>query len=171
MPLIPPVPDSLTDCAVYRALERKDTPSHGLVDRVITFVRTAEPLLEAIIGGPFAHYTLHNPQHARRLVHLAEYIVSPQTLEKCSALDCALLIQSCYFHDLGLSLSENERKVIVASDEFQQSVRSWPELEADLASARLSVQQAKNAPDQSNAEALVFQLQEAALAAYLRPRA
>jgi molecular chaperone HtpG len=170
MPLLPPVPDSLTQCELYRALQQKDTKSHGLTDRVDAFVNAVDPLLESIIGGPFSTYTLHNPAHAKKLVHIVGTIVPKQTLGAFTALDCALIIQACYLHDAGLSLSASERDAIMKSDEFHATIRAWPELERELERARQLVGHAKSAHEQLDAEELVYQLHQAAAAAFMRPR-
>ena len=80
-----------------------------------------------------------------------------------------VLIYSAFLHDLGMSLSASERDKIIRTAEFADVVRSWPELWTALNDARQKLSHV-HADDRFPVEAEIFQLQEAALSAILRPR-
>lgn len=166
---IPPPPVDVRECRVYRELRTVSQPSDGLVERVEAFLVTVTPLLELVIAGPFQHYTLHNPGHAKKLLHLTDQILPEESLGKLSALELAVLVMSAHLHDLGMVLTSTERFRVLASEEFAEHLRSWPELFQQLQAARAKHATARPT-DQLFLEAHIYQLQDAALASFLRPR-
>jgi hypothetical protein len=147
----------------------KSTAADGLSERIETLIRVATPLLDLIIAGPFRKYTLHNPGHAKKLVHLAEHLMDQRTVSALSAIECAMIICAAYLHDLGMCLTSTERERILCLPEFEDSMRDWPELWDRLQLTR-SRSEATTGVDRLLFEAELFQLQEVALSAYLRPR-
>jgi molecular chaperone HtpG len=71
MAIIRAAPQSIWECAIVSALREKSTPEGGAVEKVAAFVQTATPLVDLIISGPFKEYTLHNRDHAKKILHLA----------------------------------------------------------------------------------------------------
>ncbi len=169
MAIIPPPPPDVAACGLYTRLLRLSKPADGLAERVGAFVASVKPLLDLIMVGPFREYTLHNPDHAKKLVHLAEFVVAPDTLDTLTPLELAVIIMSCHLHDLGMCLTSKERSEILSDPEFQDELRRWPQLWDDLQATRKMCQEATGA-DQMALEARIFQLQEAALSVFLRPR-
>ena len=139
------------------------------MELVSSLVSLSAPLLDAVIAGPFHAYTLHNRDHSLKIIHLAGYLISEETLNALSGLEHLLIIYAAYLHDMGMCLSAAHREQIVGSDEFIQSVAQWPEMAAALKRARISLNSAGE-PEKLQVECELFQLQEAALAAYLRSR-
>src|SRR4029077_10340456 len=90
-------------------------------------------------------------------------------MKELSVLDLLFIVYAAYLHDLGMSLTETERNRILQSAEFSELVQSWAELSDSINDARTRLQEAKE-EEKFKIEAEVFQLQEAALAAYLRQR-
>ncbi len=169
MKLVPAPPTDVRDCAIFRRLRDTSTSQDGLAERAEKLVKVAGPLLDLIIGGPFQRYTLHNPGHARKLVHLAEHLVGASTLNHLSALECTAIIYSAYLHDLGMALTSTERDRIIKSVEFQDELRDWPELWERLELARKRISTVESS-ERLLLEAEIYQLQEVALSSYLRPR-
>jgi molecular chaperone HtpG len=178
MAIIPKPPEDLCNCKLYKHLLEKSTPKDGCAERVHVFVNTVTPLLDLIIAGPFKDYTLHNHNHAKKLLHLAEYIIPPDTLDSLSPLECQAFIYSAFLHDLGMSLSSEERERILATPDYTGEFKEWTALWDALLQARKRLDDLPiTHPDEKAREAErlmieteIFQLQEAALAAYLRPR-
>jgi len=169
MPIIPPAPHDVRQTKIVQAILAKSQPADGAAERVEKFIETATPLVDLVIAGPFKEYTLHNRDHAKKLLHLAEYVLSPKTLSKLSILELLLIVYSSFLHDMGMSLTLKEREQIIKSDAFAETVREWPEIREELERAR-SVLQSVDESERPPIEARIFQLQEAALCAYLRPR-
>ena len=169
MPLIPPAPQLLQETRLYAELRGKSEPSDGLIGKVDTLIEAATPLLNRISAGPFENYTLHDPGHSRKILHLAEQLIPEQTITQLSALELAVIIMAAYLHDLGMYLSSIERKRIVDSKDYEKEVRSRRELAARLSEVREKHRLASEG-EHPGLELLLFQLQQAALASYLRPR-
>jgi hypothetical protein len=182
---IPLAPNDYRDCMLYKVLLQKSTGAHGAVDKFEALVETSAPLLDAIIAGPFRNFTLHNRDHAKKLLHLSEYVIDEATIQTLSVLECMVIAYSAYLHDLGMCVtSPEERKAIIESKEFQDVFADWPELSDALKRARRRLQEvsATESGEPSNEDAAkleaerlqieneLFQLQEAGLVAFLRPR-
>ena len=183
---IPAAPDNYRECALYRFLVDKNKPGDGAVEKLDIVVEHAAPLLDTIAAGPFRHFTLHNHDHAKKLMHLSEHVIDRRTLESLSALECLMIGYAAYLHDLGMCItSPQERKKILDSKDLQDVMVEWPELLNAFKKARKRAEELgylAAMPGLSNeeigafeAERLqlegeIFQLQEAALVAYLRPR-
>lgn len=169
MAIIPASPQSIWECAIVSVLREKSTPEGGAVEKVAAFVQTATPLVDLIISGPFKEYTLHNRDHAKKILHLAGHLIPATTLENLSPLEHLIVIYSAYLHDMGMCLTETERNRLLSSEEFEDSIQEWQELWDILSTARKAVQSASGT-ERFLLERKIFEIQEAALAAYLRPR-
>lgn len=165
--VIPPPPTDVRECRLARLLFEKSNPSDGLAERIEALMQVATPLLDLVIAGPFRDYTLHNPAHAKKLVHLAEHIMPGRTADVLSPVELALIIASCYLHDLGMALTADERQRVLQSPEFLDSLRLWPTVSQELEATRLQALSASSG-DRLRLETRLYQLQEAALASHLR---
>ena len=121
--------------------------------------------MDLVIAGPFREYTLHNRDHCKKLLHLAGEVISEATLQTLSALEHLVFLYAAYLHDMGMSLTATERGRILASDDFQDSLQASEEISEALMRARKRLD-AANDQNKPIIEAEVYQLQEAALAAY-----
>jgi signal transduction histidine kinase/ribosomal protein S25 len=90
-----------------------------------------------------------------------------RTIGALSALELVLVIDSCYLHDLGMTLTSDERLKLLSSPDFQDTLRTWPTILQELQATRLQTD-AATAEDRLRLETRLYQLQEAALAAHLR---
>ena len=169
MSFIPPPPSDVKQCIIFMKLLEKSTSEDGLAERVERFISVVSPLLDLIIAGPFRNYTLHNPSHSKKLIHLAGQIISQQTMDYLSALELSIIIMSCYLHDLGMCLTSHERNRILSSIEFSEEIRNWPQIWDEIESAR-EIYQSAPSDEKFLIEARIFQLQESGLTSYLRPR-
>lgn len=169
MTLISPAPASYAETKLYKMLISKTNAGDGIAERVNTFIETASPLLELTIAGPFKDFTLHNPDHSKKLLHLAGYIIGDSVLNTITPLDCALLILSCYLHDMGMSLSSTERQRIIKSPEFTDALREWTEIWDRIEALRQKYGSVSDV-EKNVVDTEIYQLEEAALCRYLRPR-
>ncbi len=167
--IIPAAPDNLRECRLYEVLLKKNSPETGAAERVESFVSAANPVVDLTIAGPFKEYTLHNRDHSKKLLHLAGQMIPLAAMESLSVLECMLIIYAAFLHDMGLSLTSVERSRILESDAFLDSLQQWPEVSDALARARGRLDFADE-KQRFQLETEIYQLQEAALSAYLRPR-
>jgi molecular chaperone HtpG len=169
MPIVAPAPNDIRDTALYRGLLEKSRAGDGFVEHAEVFTQATSPLLDLIVAGPFRQYTLHNRHHAIKVVHIIGSLLTPNVLSAISPVDCLVIIYAAYFHDLGMCLSSTERQRLIISDEFQAHVRDWPELALAFDDAQRRLDDS-DAAARFSIEASLFELQEAALASFLRPR-
>lgn len=166
--IIPQAPEDYKETTLYKLLLSKDKPDDDLIGKVTCFINAARPLQELIIAGPFKDYTLHNPNHSKKLIHLAEFIIPKETLNKLSALELAVLILAFYLHDLGMVLTQTERDRIIKSESFIEFIQIKTLYFEKIERIRgLLADSAEE--DKLSIETTLFQLVEAALADYLRP--
>ena len=167
--IILPPPESYQETKLYKLLIERSKPSDGLTEKVTTFINYAKPLQELIISGPFKDYTLHNPNHSKKLIHLAEYIIPEKTLSILSALDLSILLMSFYLHDLGMVVTQTERDRIIKTDDFQDYLQIKSEFGDKLIRIREKLNAELPEGERLTLETAIFQITEAALADYLRP--
>ncbi|KFF11468.1 HD domain-containing protein [Flavobacterium hydatis] len=65
----------------------------------------------------FPTYTLHNGQHQRNILYLMGELLGPE-LSEVSALECAVLILSAFYHDLGMVFTEEELDSVESEPKF-----------------------------------------------------
>lgn len=170
MTIILPPPADINDCGVLRRIRQTSTDHDGLAAKVQQFVGAATPMVDLVASGPFRQFTLHNRDHAKKLLHLIDYLASRETIEQLSALECLFLVYAAFLHDMGLAVTSMERTRILATTEFQDSIRDWPELFTSIKQARARLSKVEDDGEKAVLETLIYQLYEAALCAFLRPR-
>jgi len=170
MPIIPPAPESILDCTLMIALQRKSSSGTGIYDKAANFIKTASPLVDLTIGGPFRNYTLHNRDHSKKLIHLAGCLLSPPIVESMSELDSLAFIYAAFIHDMGMSLTSIERDRIIESSAFDDEIQSWPALAEAYAGTLRRLADSQSDRDREVNASELYELQEGALASYLRPR-
>ncbi|AXE17875.1 hypothetical protein DR864_09095 [Runella rosea] len=169
--IITQTPENYQDTKLYALLLKISSPSDGLVDKVTNFINTVRPLQELIIAGPFKDYTLHNPNHSKKLLHLAGFIIPEETLQKLSSLEISVLIMSFYLHDLGMVVTQIERERIIKSTDFIEFIQTHTEYDEKMERIRKLIldDNGKTSSDTLTYETTLYQLTEAALADFLRP--
>ena len=170
MALLPRPPTDVRDTILFKELtQRSQANKDGLLDRVERIVDLATPMLDLVIAGPFRNYTLHNPGHSRKLVHLAGCICSEETLRALSSLELAIIISAAYLHDLAMSLSSVERERLVANADYLDYLQSLPDVWHRLEAVR-DQHAVASSDEKSRLELEAFQLQEVVLSSFLRVR-
>ncbi len=152
-----------------RVLHKKSTHEDGIAAKVQQFIAAATPMVDLVAAGPFRNFTLHNRDHAKKLIHLSEHLVPPESIAQLTALECLFIVYSAFLHDMGMAITQTERENILRSSEYQDTLRSWPSLNSTIQRLRKYVSKAPE-EDKAALEALIYQLHEAGLTAYLRPR-
>jgi molecular chaperone HtpG len=165
--IIPRPPASIHETTIFKRIPQQADPD-GLYSKVNRFLDAAVPLVDSIISGPFKQYTLHNRDHAKKLIHLAEYIIEPRTVESLTPFDCVLIIYASYLHDMGLSLTEEELRSVLRSETFANHLLERPQLRAALEAKRAQLRGAAP-PVASEIELDIADLHSVALTSFLRP--
>lgn len=162
-------PESFQETKLYKLLVEKSSALDGLAEKTSVFIQNVRPLQELIISGPFKDYTLHNPNHSKKLIHLAEYIIPDETLNRLSSLELSIMIMSFYLHDLGMVVTQTERERIIVTVDFLEFLQIKTEFGEKLGLLRESYKNEVEESEKLKLEMAIFQITEAALAEYLRP--
>lgn len=162
-------PEDYQTTKLYKLLIEKSSPSDGLAEKTSIFINSVRPLQELIISGPFKDYTLHNPNHSKKLIHLSEYIIPEDTLNNLSTLELCIIIMSFYLHDLGMVVTQTERERISISADFQEFLQIKTEFSDKLNRLRENLKNENDEVEKLKLETAIYQITEAALAEYLRP--
>lgn len=170
MAILSPPPANIRDTKLFRILQRKSAGSDGASEKLERFLENAIPLVDLIVSGPFKEFTLHNRDHSKKLIHIADHILPSATLDNLSIVECLVLFYSFFLHDMGMVLTSSERSRILTSSEFEDTLRDNPELWESINRARTRHGQAKSDTESSLLETELYQLQEAGICNYLRPR-
>ena len=166
---IPRPPSSIKDTLVFGRIRIASDDDDGLLSKANRFVETADPILDSIIGGPFKRYTLHNRDHARKLAHIADHVVSRDTIESLTPFECLLFIYSAYIHDMGLAVSGVEIDRFISDGGLTETLNSWPQLKSNLESLRSRLENA-DLLTRPKIELAISELHDIAATHYFRPR-
>ena len=168
--VIAQAPNHYTQTILYQKLKSKSKSGEGLLEKVDTLIECVTPLLDNIGKGEFEDYTLHNRVHSLKLLHLSEYIISPETIEQLSNLEIAILIMAFYLHDLGMFITTEERLSILKSDAFQINLANYKSIESRMIEIEESLKKELTEGEKSIYYLELFQLQEVALTEFLRKK-
>lgn len=92
-------------------------PDTGNLANVEKLVEKAAGLLDRIIET-FPTYTLHNRTHAENVIRIMGELLGKDGLEQLTDFECAVLILSAYFHDIGMVFSEKDKNNLTKEDSF-----------------------------------------------------
>ena len=67
----------------------------------------------------FQHFSRHDDTHSISILNAIELVLGRNRVKLLSASDLWLLLESAYFHDIGMSLSDDQIRKIWAGDEFR----------------------------------------------------
>lgn len=169
MRIINKAPEILRECELYKLLQQKSTNSKVLVEKVDKIVEVTSPMLNMINSGPFRNYTLHNPDHAKKIIHLASNIIDETCKQNISILDIAVIIISAFIHDVGMSITSQERTELIKSSLYKDFIQDNFSISDRISTLRekysLNDEQKKLPIEQE-----LFQLQEFILSEILRKR-
>lgn len=168
--LIPKVPDDYTQIKLYQHLSKVSVTNHdGLVANVDKLISAVQPMLDTVGRDAFSDYTLHNPLHSRKLMHLAGFIIPEDVLNQLSSLELTVMIMSFYLHDLGMVLGYDDKETVLKSEKFQTFIESKEQYSTRFAALRDEISNSDGGK-KLQLENLLAQLQGAALTDYLRPQ-
>jgi len=122
-------------CALWKTLASIDHPEARAVAKVVEGWMPAIELILAKGGTSAPDFTLHDPDHSRRVAEKMAEIIPIDVVGKLSAYYLALLLLSAYLHDVGMTperrkvsshyqyLLTGDAKVI--SDEEKTDLQKW----------------------------------------------
>lgn len=83
--------------------------------------RWLESLLDYTVAS-FPTYSQHNVSHCKTILHNIEAILGEEEIHRLSPTDCFGILIAVYLHDLGMSITAEDKRQIVSSDDFYYSI-------------------------------------------------
>lgn len=83
-------------------------------------------LLNYVISS-FPTYSKHDETHCRAVLHNIECLLGEDEIRRLSPTDCFGILIAVYLHDIGMCVSEDDKKSIVSSDKFYYSIEELEE--------------------------------------------
>lgn len=166
--IITPTPPDFHDSVLYNRLNEIDF-DHTLIVKVDSLISKITPLLGTIGNHTFSNYTLHNPLHSRKLLHITEILLDKIVIDNLSALELTVIIMSFYVHDLGMVVTSENRTKIIEGDEFKRFLRSKVEFSYRIDKLRDEISNVEGVEKDAYYIA-ISELYDAALTDFIRPR-
>jgi hypothetical protein len=117
---------------LWKAFIEKKPNARNLAN-VEELVKKAEALLDHIIET-FPTYTLHNRLHAENVIRLMGELLGEDGLKQLTDFECAVLILSAYYHDIGMVFSEKDKNNLTKEDDFKTFRKNHPEVRLKMLS-------------------------------------
>jgi hypothetical protein len=76
------------------------------------------------VSAWFPHYSRHDASHARQILVHIERLLGEENIAKLSATDTWLILESAYFHDIGMVVTINQAIEDFNSDDFRKHLES-----------------------------------------------
>ena len=98
-----------------------------------------------MISFDFQHYSKHDETHSVNILESIELVLGRERVEKLSAGDLWLLLESAYYHDIGMSLTYSDLKELWEEEDFKKFIRdNLTQKDIDMKNASLWYMQADN---------------------------
>jgi hypothetical protein len=151
---IPETPNSVSDLDLMKRLDlyakgeaqwRRDGTTIGpkeqkecglLYSHIIAVVEKAiNPLLDRINDKEMDTFTLHDTNHGMKVAHIMWHILSEERKNHLSPSEIALMVYSAFIHDIGMFLTEEERR-----NRLDPNSDLWEQLDFDVdVKAKISI--------------------------------
>ncbi|MGL4483175.1 MAG: HD domain-containing protein [Lactococcus garvieae] len=95
-----------------------ENPNYGLLLAQWEFDKKLLSRALNTIGRDFPHFSLHDSSHSSTIINQIEKIIS-KDIHRLSATDCWLLLESCYWHDSGMLVTDVDKSKLLQSKEFK----------------------------------------------------
>jgi len=77
------------------------------------------------VGAWFPHYSLHDGSHSSTIITQIERVLGPKRIEQLSPTDLWLILESAYWHDSGMLVSEPSARKLWLHEETRTRLESW----------------------------------------------
>ncbi|MCK5787227.1 MAG: ATP-binding protein [Candidatus Sabulitectum sp.] len=131
-------------------------------------------LLNKVSSREMEMFTMHDAKHARKVAHLMWHILTPEQQLGITPPEIALMVGSAFFHDLGMFLSPDDRKLLLEPDsKLWLSSYSQRENQKNLKQQLNKVMDTQTDDSDKNAyllklKSVLIQSEEAILCRYVR---
>lgn len=75
-------------------------------------------LVQQLILPSFPSYSMHDVTHSQAVLHNIEMLLGEDNIKLLSASDCFLILHTVYIHDIGMCITDDDRKNIIENKKF-----------------------------------------------------
>lgn len=75
-------------------------------------------LVQQLILPSFPSYSMHDVTHAECVLHNIEMLLGEDNIKLLSASDCFLILHTVYIHDIGMCITDEDKKNIIKDENF-----------------------------------------------------
>ncbi|WP_313824445.1 ATP-binding protein [Leclercia sp.] len=102
------------------------------------------------VSRDFPHYSLHDASHSSTIITQIEKVIAPN-IDKLSATDCWLILESCYWHDAGMIITNEEKQLLLSDANFFTYLRELSSSGTELSMHAQEIIELKRENDVSKA--------------------
>ncbi len=75
-------------------------------------------LVQQLILPSFPSYSMHDITHSQAVLHNIEMLLGEDNIKLLSASDCFLILHTVYIHDIGMCITDDDRRNIIEDKKF-----------------------------------------------------
>src|SRR5262249_21796819 len=90
----------------------------NLYHNLIQLTEIIAPILDRATAREMRTFTIHDRTHGQKVAHLMWHILKPECRERLTPPEIALMVLAAYIHDLGMALTDEERKIRLNDEEL-----------------------------------------------------
>lgn len=112
--------EKLEDSALFQRLTQSTDRAVLALATTVQSVATQAAALLATVVVDMPLYTLHNERHILNVIGWMESLLESKGIEQLSPFECALCLLAAYTHDLGMTLSQQERDALPTDRDYHR---------------------------------------------------
>ena len=75
-------------------------------------------LVQQLILPSFPSYSMHDVTHFQAVLHNIEMLLGEDNIKLLSASDCFLILHTVYIHDIGMCITDEDKRNIIRDEKF-----------------------------------------------------
>lgn len=75
-------------------------------------------LVQQLILPSFPSYSMHDVTHCQAVLHNIEMLLGEDNIKLLSASDCFLILHTVYIHDIGMCITDEDKRNIIGDEKF-----------------------------------------------------
>lgn len=100
-------------------------PALSILENQWGFDEKLIPKALQTIGNLFTHYSRHDESHSRQILTNIERLLGPDRIELLTATDTWLLLESAYWHDIGMVVSSHDYQDALKDTNFEPFLQEF----------------------------------------------
>lgn len=115
----------MADFLIKHLIQKQD--EHSALSMLVNqwgFDEKLIPKALQTIGNLFPHYSRHDESHSRQILVNIERLLGQENIDKLTATDTWLLLESAYWHDIGMVVPQKDIINVIEDKGFQQYINN-----------------------------------------------